>query len=127
LNPAMKRPLAGFTLLLLAATIATAQTPSPSPGAPSAADFQLRWGVKIPLRDKVELNATLYLPRNADGAVARTPVIVTLTPYTADSYHERATYLLRAAMPSRWWTCGVVGIQAESLSQTRTRPVTDMT
>jgi hypothetical protein len=87
----MKTSLAGFTMLLVA-SVAFAQTPSPAPPAPSAADFELRWGVKIPLRDKAELNATLYLPRKPDGSVARTPVIFTLTPYIADSYHARADY-----------------------------------
>jgi putative CocE/NonD family hydrolase len=63
--------------------------PSPSP---APANYDLRWGVKIPLRDKVELNATLYLPKAADGTTSRTPVIFTLTPYISDSYHARAAY-----------------------------------
>jgi uncharacterized protein len=44
------------------------------------------------LRDKVELNATLYSPKTADGTPPRTPVIFTLTPYISDSYHARAAY-----------------------------------
>lgn len=40
------------------------------------------------MRDKVELNATLYLPKNPP----RTPVIFTLTPYISDTYHARAAY-----------------------------------
>ena len=56
------------------------------------ANYDLRFGVKIPLRDKVELNATLYLPRTADGAAAKTPAIFTLTPYISDTYHERGAY-----------------------------------
>ncbi len=44
------------------------------------------------MRDKVELNATLYLPKSSDGTAARTPVIFTLTPYISDSYHARAAY-----------------------------------
>src|SRR5437667_12432458 len=63
----------------------------PSPSAPPA-DYDLRWAVKIPLRDKVELNATLYLPKSANATVGRTPVIFTLTPYISDSYHARAAY-----------------------------------
>ncbi|PYL86612.1 MAG: hypothetical protein DMF17_05720, partial [Verrucomicrobia bacterium] len=65
--------------------------PSPEPSAkptpPSPTDYDLRWGVKIPLRDKVELNATLYLPKTKDGTPSRTPVIFTLTPYISDTYH----------------------------------------
>src|SRR5438105_10973716 len=65
---------------------------APSPSAPPA-DYDLRWGVKIPMRDKVELNATLYLPKsNGSSSPSRTPVIFTLTPYIADSYHARAAY-----------------------------------
>jgi len=52
----------------------------------------LRWGVKIPMRDKVELNATLYLPESPNESQRRTPVIFTLTPYISDTYHARAAY-----------------------------------
>ena len=52
----------------------------------------MRWGVKIPMRDKVELNATLYLPESPNESQRRTPVIFTLTPYISDTYHTRAAY-----------------------------------
>src|ERR1044072_2858509 len=52
----------------------------------------LMWGVKIPLRDGTRLNATVYLPGAPREPV---PVIVTLTPYISDSYHERAMYFAR--------------------------------
>ena len=52
----------------------------------------MRWGVKIPMRDKVELNATLYLPESPNESQRRTPVIFTLTPYISDTYHARAAY-----------------------------------
>jgi uncharacterized protein len=55
--------------------------------AAPTADYTVRWGEKIRLRDGVELNATLYLAQDA-----KAPVLFTLTPYTADSYHERAHY-----------------------------------
>ena len=57
-----------------------------------ASDYNIRWGVKIPMRDKVELNATLYLPKTPDGSAPKTPVVFTLTPYISDSYHPRAAY-----------------------------------
>jgi putative CocE/NonD family hydrolase len=44
------------------------------------------------MRDKVELNATLYLPKAKDGTSSKTPVIFTLTPYISDTYHPRAAY-----------------------------------
>ncbi|PYK48397.1 MAG: hypothetical protein DME20_09125 [Verrucomicrobia bacterium] len=68
-----------------------APTPAPSPSQPPA-DYNLRWGVKIPMRDGVELNGTLYLPKTPDGSLPKTPVIFTLTPYISDTYHERGAY-----------------------------------
>jgi len=44
------------------------------------------------MRDKVELNATLYLPKTPDGLLSKTPVIFTLTPYISDTYHAWAAY-----------------------------------
>ncbi len=70
-----------------------AQTPTPTQSpSPPPADYDLRWSVKIPMRDKVELNATLYLPKMPDGSPPKTPVIFTLTPYISDTYHDRAAY-----------------------------------
>jgi len=84
--------------LLVPLTIGTcgmlqAQSPSPAP-SPSKppADYDLRWGVKIPMRDNVELNATLYLPKTPDGSPQKTPLIFTLTPYISDTYHSRGAY-----------------------------------
>lgn len=52
-------------------------------------DVQLQWGVKIPLRDGIHLNATAYLPMNrAEPA----PAIFTLTPYIGQSWHAQAMY-----------------------------------
>ena len=53
---------------------------------PKNIDFN--WGVKIPMRDGVNLNATLYKPKTGQP----TPVIFTLTPYIGDSYHARALF-----------------------------------
>lgn len=49
------------------------------------------WGVKIPMRDGIQLNATLYRPKDSQP----TPAIFTLTPYISDSYHPRAWYFAR--------------------------------
>jgi putative CocE/NonD family hydrolase len=93
-NPYMNR--ATFLIIFpFAASFLCAQTPSPAPSpspAQQPANYDLRWGVKIPLRDKVELNATIYFPKTPDNSTPRTPVIFTLTPYISDSYHDRAAY-----------------------------------
>jgi len=49
------------------------------------------WGVKIPMRDGVRLNATVYKPKSSEPTAA----VFTLTPYIADSYHPRANYFAR--------------------------------
>lgn len=54
---------------------------------PDPVDFT--WGVRIPLRDGVELAANVYRPR---GQKQPLPCVFTLTPYIAQSYHERGMY-----------------------------------
>lgn len=55
----------------------------------SSGDVNMTWGVKIPMRDGVRLNATVYQPHNQKEAL---PVIFTFTPYIGDSYTDRAMY-----------------------------------
>jgi len=69
--------------LLLVATTAAAEVPK---------SVEMRWGVKIPLRDGVRLNATVFQPAGQTGPL---PVVFTLTPYLADSYLDRAMYFAR--------------------------------
>jgi putative CocE/NonD family hydrolase len=73
-------------LLALVVCIAPAQAAEADRSSDAVA-FQ--WGVKIPLRDGVKLNATLYRPREQKDAL---PCVFTLTPYIAQSYHERGMY-----------------------------------
>jgi uncharacterized protein len=66
-------------------------------GSAAAADegsdqYQLQFGVKIPLRDGVRLNATLYRPVHAAG---RLPVILLLTPYPDNTDHPSGSYFAR--------------------------------
>ena len=78
---------AGFAINI----VAQSPTPAPSPAQPPS-NYDVQWGAKIPVRDKVELNATLYLPKTPDGSPPKTPVIFTLTPYISDTYHARGDY-----------------------------------
>jgi putative CocE/NonD family hydrolase len=64
------------------------QTPTPTP-SPAGANADMQWGVKIPLRDRVSLNATIYRPHGQKDPL---PAVFTLTPYIGDSYLERALY-----------------------------------
>jgi putative CocE/NonD family hydrolase len=82
------RRAALFVLLLLSFAAA-------SPAAPAAEkqeDVDLQWGVHIPMRDGVELGATVYKPAGQKEAL---PVVFTLTPYIADGTHPRAMYFAR--------------------------------
>lgn len=49
----------------------------------------IRWGVRIPLRDGITLGATLYLP---EERARPAPALFTLTPYIGQKYHEEAMY-----------------------------------
>ncbi|MEO5559884.1 MAG: CocE/NonD family hydrolase [Dokdonella sp.] len=55
----------------------------------AANPVEFQWGAKIPLRDGVKLNATVYKPRDQKQPL---PCVFTLTPYIAQSYHERGMY-----------------------------------
>jgi putative CocE/NonD family hydrolase len=61
-----------------------------------AGEVDLQWGVKIPLRDGVRLNATVYRPRDQ---AAPSPCVFTLTPYIAQSYHDRGMYFAAHGVP----------------------------
>lgn len=78
-----------WTILLLAIALVPLGRPAAAQeaGKPEAPD--LTWGVKIPMRDGVELNATVYRPH---GQAAPLPVVFTMTPYISDTYHERGMY-----------------------------------
>jgi hypothetical protein len=70
--------LAGLCLAVAAPAQEAAATPT-----------DLQWGVKIPLRDGVRLNATVFRPHTQKESL---PVIFTFTPYISDSYTDRAEY-----------------------------------
>jgi putative CocE/NonD family hydrolase len=59
---------------------------------PAATGVDLLWGFKIPMRDGVHLNGTVFKPADQKGPL---PVIFTLTPYIGDSYQNRASYFSR--------------------------------
>jgi putative CocE/NonD family hydrolase len=63
---------------------------------PVQADVDMRWGVKIPLRDGIRLNATLYLPSSSRNAA---PAIFTMTPYVGQTYHDRGLYFAGKGYP----------------------------
>lgn len=73
-----------------AGTLARGVAPAPEADQRDAkAEVDLIWGVKIPMRDGVRLNGSVYRPA---GQKERLPVVFTFTPYISDSYHNRALY-----------------------------------
>jgi putative CocE/NonD family hydrolase len=90
--PASRRaavPSAALLSVLLTALLLPLAARGETAGA---RDVDLQWGVRIPVRDGVELAATVFQPA---GQKERLPVIFTLTPYIADSYLDRALYFAR--------------------------------
>ena len=83
-------------LITIRALVVSAALGAGAAGAESAADAaappaetDLLWAVKIPMRDGVRLNATLFKPRAQERPL---PVVFTLTPYNSDTYYARARY-----------------------------------
>jgi uncharacterized protein len=64
--------------------------------ASDASKVDFKWNEKIPLRDGVRLSATVYTPR---GQKAAAPCLFTLTPYIAQSYHDRGIYFAAHGFP----------------------------
>lgn len=85
-SPITNRVFLGCLAVLLATAVA------PAAGSESEPQVDVVWGVKIPVRDGVRLNATVYRPLELPEPL---PVVFTLTPYTADTYHERGWYFAR--------------------------------
>jgi uncharacterized protein len=64
-------------------------------------EVQVTWGVGIPMRDGVCLNANLYLPGPyfPGPHEASAPAIFSLTPYVAQVNHDRGMYFARHGYP----------------------------
>ena len=59
-------------------------------------DVHLQWSVKIPLRDGIKLNATLYTLRTQQSG---SPTIITLTPYVGQLWHQFGLYFAAHGYP----------------------------
>jgi putative CocE/NonD family hydrolase len=53
--------------------------------------IDLIWGARIQMRDGIHLHGTIFKPTTTQPV----PTILTLTPYHADTWHERASYFAR--------------------------------
>jgi putative CocE/NonD family hydrolase len=107
-----RRLTLGVVACCLAAVAAAAQAPPAAVvirSTPGPHDLDIDWGVKIPLRDGVRLSATVYRPRDVKTPV---PVLLTLTPYVADTYHDRAAYFA-----SHGYACALVDCRGRGNSE----------
>jgi putative CocE/NonD family hydrolase len=85
-----------FWILVLFAALPWVSFADETPPPRYALQVNLKWGEKIPMRDGVRLNATVYLPREQK---APGPCIFTLTPYISQSYHDRGLYFAAHGLP----------------------------
>ncbi len=79
-------PVIALMCLLCPASAATSDKATPKH------EVDIQMGARIPMRDGVELNATLYIPRNLTQPV---PSIFSLTPYNSDRFHVRGMTFAR--------------------------------
>lgn len=82
---ASKNVVVTFALVLLGCAAAHPQEAAKT----VSNDVDMTWGVRIPLRDGVRLNATVYRPHGQKDSL---PLVFTFTPYIGDSYTDRAMY-----------------------------------
>ena len=75
--------------------------------------YDLRWGVRIPMRDGVELHATLYIPK----PLAKTAAVFNMTPYSSDGFHGEA-----AALARRGFVFAAVDVRGRGNSDGRFEP-----
>jgi len=83
---------AAATFLSAFVTIGASQIFAQQKPAAEEPTVDLQWAVKIPMRDGVKLNATVF---TAHGQKEPLPVIFTFTPYIGDSYTDRAVYFAK--------------------------------
>jgi uncharacterized protein len=69
--------------------------------------YTIEWGVTVPMRDGVLLNAVLYRPIDQENKP--TPCILVRTPYTSDTFHE-----IVKGLPRRGFACLVVDVRGRS-------------
>jgi uncharacterized protein len=82
----------GIAAALLAFCSAVCASTASSAQETKDKQVDLLWGVKVPMRDGIKLDATIYKPHDQKQPL---PVIFTFTPYIGDSYLDRATFFAK--------------------------------
>ena len=84
--------LAALSFLVVFVLMGSAVVRAQQKAASDEPAVDLQWALKIPMRDGVKLNATVF---TAHGQKQPLPVIFTFTPYIGDSYTDRAVYFAK--------------------------------
>jgi putative CocE/NonD family hydrolase len=92
LGVSLKKIFPTAAAFLLSVTAGPSTVRAQQKPAMAEAGVDMQWAVKIPARDGVKLNATLFTPH---GQKEPLPVIFTFTPYIGDSYTDRAVYFAK--------------------------------
>ena len=82
----------GAALVVVVALLTAQALSAQEKTAAEVATVDMQWAVKIPVRDGVKLNATVFTPHAQKEPL---PVIFTFTPYIGDSYTDRAVYFAK--------------------------------
>jgi putative CocE/NonD family hydrolase len=85
----MRVKIVSLWLLSLALIFVPLELFAQAPPTPRPSEVDMQWGAKIPMRDGVQLNVTIFSPHGQKDPL---PAVFTLTPYIADSYMDRAVY-----------------------------------
>src|SRR5437588_12242912 len=80
---------AAWALPFLLGTVMASAQQKPAAEEPS---IDMQWAVKIPARDGVKLNATVFTPHDQKGPL---PAIFTFTPYIGETYTNRVVYFVK--------------------------------
>lgn len=112
-----RKRLSGIRAILLAFCCLAVTPRAPAADETPEKQVDLLWGVKIPMRDGVKLDATVYKPHEQKQPL---PVVFTLTPYIADSYLERATYLAKNG-----YVFALIDVRGRGNSEGRFEPFTN--
>ena len=79
--------LAGLVITALAFPLLAQTQAASAQETQEEKGIDLIWGLKIPMRDGVQLNATVYKPKEMAEPL---PVVLTMTPYISDVFHGSA-------------------------------------
>ncbi len=92
LGEVLKKACTAAARLTLPMVLGTAMASAQQKPVADEPDIDMQWAVKIPARDGVKLNATVFTPHSQKEPL---PVIFTFTPYIGDSYTDRAVYFAK--------------------------------